>query len=281
MPTPSSFPSRWSDLPRRLTTIVIGAPLVYLILSHPVTAHLFFIGVHFISCVEWIRLSTGSVQEMVLLCSLSILTALASTSALNHICWMLSIFLIILCSFPAQPSSHLLIGFLILTSSMSSWYQVAKISVKHSISLLLIVWNCDTGALVVGRLLGGKRHSKIPWLHRISPAKSIHGLVGGLVFGVITCKYLVPLTWDWIIKNRYDIFFGADVEGDNDTKVFTWFFGMLISASALAGDLVESAIKRNCGQKDSSKLLPGHGGVLDRFDSSWLAIIVYQTWLVL
>eukprot|EP00546_Thalassionema_frauenfeldii_P018731 CAMPEP_0178897212 /NCGR_PEP_ID=MMETSP0786-20121207/1619_1 /TAXON_ID=186022 /ORGANISM="Thalassionema frauenfeldii, Strain CCMP 1798" /LENGTH=161 /DNA_ID=CAMNT_0020567733 /DNA_START=269 /DNA_END=751 /DNA_ORIENTATION=+ len=161
---------------------------------------------------------------------------------------------------------------------MSSWYSVATTSIKHSLSLLLIVWNCDTGALIVGRLLGGKRQSMIPWIHRVSPAKSIHGFVGGLVFGILTCKYLVPFMCDWIDKNRYDIYFRFNGYAGHEKTDFTFFFGMLLSVSAIAGDLVESAIKRACGQKDSSKLLPGHGGILDRFDSSWLAIIVYQAW---
>ena len=51
--------------------------------------------------------------------------------------------------------------------------------------------------------------------------------------------------------------------------------GLMISLCAIGGDLVESAVKRNAGVKDSGKLLPGHGGVLDRFDSSFLAVVVY------
>jgi phosphatidate cytidylyltransferase len=107
---------------------------------------------------------------------------------------------------------------------------------------VLGVWAYDTGAYVTGRLVGGPR-----FLTGISPSKTWAGLVGGLVaVTVVSAGLLVGL--------------GRDASE-------ALLLGPLIGLAAQAGDLAESMLKRAAGAKDSGRLFPGHGGVLDRVDS--------------
>ncbi|WP_306571708.1 phosphatidate cytidylyltransferase [Segatella buccae] len=124
------------------------------------------------------------------------------------------------------------------------------------LSLFIFLWTNDTGAYCSGSLLG--RHKLFP---RISPGKSWEGSIGGAVFVMIAAAIIyflnvgqtdglvagMPL-WQWLGLGLVVVVFG------------TW------------GDLVESLFKRTLGIKDSGNILPGHGGMLDRFDSSLMAI---------
>ena len=114
-------------------------------------------------------------------------------------------------------------------------------------SLVVVVKACDTGAYTVGRLIG--RHKMAPVL---SPGKTIEGALGGLAFACVgscaTFAYLQQGSWPgWIA------------------------FGLLVGLAGMLGDLAESLIKRDVGLKDSSRWLPGFGGVLDILDSILLA----------
>ena len=120
------------------------------------------------------------------------------------------------------------------------------------LSIFIFIWCNDVGAYCVGCTVG--RHRLFP---RISPHKSWEGSVGGAVFTVLAAillPRLFPLqfgffkAWIWIL-----------------IAVFTVVFGTF-------GDLVESMIKREVGIKDSGRILPGHGGFLDRFDSTLLTV---------
>lgn len=115
------------------------------------------------------------------------------------------------------------------------------------IGMLLIVWATDTGALVFGNLIGGPRIAP-----RISPGKTWAGTLGGsicaaLVYGL----YIDLLLGHWAL----------------------WAppFAFLFSFAAHSGDLFESFVKRHFGLKDSGNAIPGHGGVLDRIDSTLAA----------
>ncbi|MGM9966827.1 phosphatidate cytidylyltransferase [Rummeliibacillus sp. TYF005] len=109
---------------------------------------------------------------------------------------------------------------------------------------LVIVWTTDSGAYFIGRKLG--RNKLWP---EISPKKTIEGFVGGIVVALISA-----IIFQWIAN--LDISWIALIV----VSIVASIFGQL-------GDLVESAIKRHYGVKDSGKILPGHGGILDRFDS--------------
>jgi phosphatidate cytidylyltransferase len=112
--------------------------------------------------------------------------------------------------------------------------------------LLLVVWASDVGAYVAGRLLGGPRLAP-----RISPGKTWAGALGGLL-AAIAMGYIVAVC------------FAASRGGDVSGQVA--LVAAALGIVAQLGDLLESAIKRRFGVKDSGRLIPGHGGLFDRLD---------------
>ncbi len=114
---------------------------------------------------------------------------------------------------------------------------------------MVLTWASDIGAYFVGRAIG--RHKLIP---SVSPGKTVEGALGGLAATVL-------VTW------LYVVFILRPVAHLSLSPLAMVLFGLAISVAAQLGDLAESLFKREAGVKDSSKLIPGHGGVLDRIDS--------------
>ena len=114
---------------------------------------------------------------------------------------------------------------------------------------LVLTWASDIGAFFVGRAVGGPK--LIP---SVSPGKTISGALGGLAATVV-------VSWFYV---RFVL---SPVALLTMTVPATVLFGALISVSAQVGDLAESLLKREANVKDSSHLIPGHGGLLDRLDS--------------
>ena len=123
------------------------------------------------------------------------------------------------------------------------------------IGYFFILWANDTGAYLVGRKLG-----RTKLFERISPKKTWEGSLGGLLFGLLL-GYV-----------NSQIFEGLDTLTWMILAVIVVLFGSL-------GDLVESLFKRSLGIKDSGKILPGHGGVLDRFDGIFISAPMVYTFL--
>jgi phosphatidate cytidylyltransferase len=133
--------------------------------------------------------------------------------------------------------------------------------------VLPTVWIADSAAYLVGRSFG--RHRLSP---RLSPKKSWEGYLAGVVFGTLGGALLAAL-WNRVAGAPLPI---TPLEGAS--------LGLLTSTLTTLGDLGESMIKRQCGVKDSSNLLPGHGGIFDRIDSwLWAAAIGYYAiiWLLI
>ncbi|HEY8765716.1 MAG TPA: phosphatidate cytidylyltransferase [Dehalococcoidia bacterium] len=127
--------------------------------------------------------------------------------------------------------------------------------------VVLSTWGTDTCAYAVGKLIG--RHKMAP---RISPGKTWEGTAGGLVGGLIV---VVALNWP------------LDLPVSTGQAVV---LGLILPAVAVLADLGESALKRGAGVKDTSVLVPGHGGLLDRLDSLLFTVpLVYYfaVWVVL
>lgn len=117
------------------------------------------------------------------------------------------------------------------------------------LSVFVFIWVNDTGAYCIGMLFGRHR-----LFERISPKKSWEGSIGGCIFSLLAA---------WGIS----LFFG-DV-----MSVWKWLgLALVIVVFGTWGDLTESLVKRTLGIKDSGNILPGHGGMLDRFDSALMAI---------
>jgi phosphatidate cytidylyltransferase len=116
---------------------------------------------------------------------------------------------------------------------------------------LLAAWMSDAGAYFVGTFLG--KHKLCP---RISPKKTVEGLVGGIVISVVICLFAGYVYANWVMGGTVAV------------SYFEIFLLTLICAPlSVVGDLFASVIKRRHGIKDFGRLFPGHGGMMDRFDS--------------
>ncbi|MDD3567108.1 MAG: phosphatidate cytidylyltransferase [Bacteroidales bacterium] len=119
----------------------------------------------------------------------------------------------------------------------------------------ILLWTNDSGAYVVGLSIG--RNRMFP---RISPKKSWEGLVGGLFFTILA---------SWILSLTFI-----------EISFFHWaVIGLITASTGIFGDLVESMFKRSVGVKDSGKIMPGHGGLLDRFDCVLLSAPIVFVYL--
>jgi len=142
--------------------------------------------------------------------------------------------------------------FLIFTAFNEGSYNAILVMIP-----LALIWINDTFAYLAGKLLG--KHKIFPVL---SPHKTWEGFIGGILFTVLAA--LVFPVW---------------IKGGN---VLQWIsLALMVSLTGTAGDLFESALKRARGIKDSSNLLPGHGGILDRIDSFLFVIPFYFVYIKL
>ncbi len=132
------------------------------------------------------------------------------------------------------------------------------------IMLMILVWSSDSWAYVAGKLFG--KHKLAP---SISPGKTWEGLIGGTVLsgltGFLIVQYLLEPNGGFIGSDNYHTF--------NPLKGI--ILGVAISIFGTMGDLFESSLKRKAGVKDSGNVLPGHGGMLDRFDAFLFAVVVF------
>ena len=120
------------------------------------------------------------------------------------------------------------------------------------IGFFILIWANDTGAYLTGMSFG-----KHKLMERISPKKTWEGFFGGIIIAVLAALFLS----DWL-----------GVVG----KIHWVFISLIVSITGTYGDLVESMLKRSTGVKDSGTIMPGHGGFLDRFDSTIISFpLVY------
>ncbi|TDE02158.1 phosphatidate cytidylyltransferase [Flavobacterium hiemivividum] len=156
-----------------------------------------------------------------------------------------------------------LIGYIILPFVIMTKipFGISGYNPKILISIFILIWTNDSFAYIVGKSIG-----RTKLFERISPKKTIEGFLGGVVFCVIA-SYLI---------GKYYI---QIAEG----KMFIWIIiALIVGIFGTIGDLIESKFKRVAGVKDSGKIMPGHGGVLDRLDSViFVAPIVFLFYQIL
>ena len=148
---------------------------------------------------------------------------------------------------------RLVVGLVLIACAWLAMVHARLVGLDFLLSVLLLVWMADIAAYFGGKALGRRKLAPA-----ISPGKSWEGAISGLL-GVC----LLAAGWLW-----------ADGQGNN-LYARLWALGPLLAvlslvflvAMSVIGDLVESLVKRSAGAKDSSQLLPGHGGVLDRVDA--------------
>ncbi|HVE20364.1 MAG TPA: phosphatidate cytidylyltransferase [Acidocella sp.] len=239
----STANGRWSDFGIRLLSAAILGPVVLACvwsggIAWTILVELGLLGLG----LEWARLMRGDRRLLVLLPLALVLSGVVAMVAGYPAALAVMALLTVLIAlrfglFMAIGLPYAGIGGLALL-----WLRLQPHRGLHdTLFLLIVVWGTDIGAYLVGRVVGGARLAP-----RISPGKTWSGSLGGLVIGG---------------------FCGAVVaSGLHGLDALALLTGGLLSIFAQAGDLLESAIKRKLGVKDSGRTIPGHGGLFDRLD---------------
>ena len=264
-----------SNLTQRLLTAAVGVPLILLVLYLGGLYFLLFIlGIMVLGIVEYFGIVESSKslpnKTLIIIGCIAIGIGAYTCSFVMMLIFTLCVIIFMILRLRAEDFSDsvkkmgmvffplIYFGWLlshgILLRGIGNDVNVYNYS-KNTLGLdnpgfffLIIVFACtflnDTGAYFTGKKLGKQKLSP-----NISPGKTVEGTIGGLVVSVIAAYifnilFSSPLSFGWVI-----------------------IFGISIGLAAVFGDLVESSIKRGGGVKDSGGIVPGHGGVLDRFDS--------------
>lgn len=158
-----------------------------------------------------------------------------------------------------QVSGILYISFPISMLGDMGYLNNTEYSAALPLGFFILLWTSDTGAYLSGRSLG-----RTKLFERISPKKTWEGSIGGVLL-TLAIAFLL---------SRFDFF--------NEAATQDWLImAVLVVVFGTLGDLFESMLKRNLGIKDSGSLLPGHGGVLDRFDGLFLGVPAVYFYLLL
>lgn len=183
---------------------------------------------------------------------------------------------------PIREIAYIILGQIYIAAPVSLINSIAFHTLKYPLgeilkdycpifilSLFLFIWINDTGAFITGCTLG--KHRLFP---SVSPKKSWEGFWGGLIFCILLGLGLYyPQFWEFI---------GVDIhDGVRLTRLEWMGMALVVSIFATFGDLIESFVKRAVGVKDSGTILPGHGGLWDRFDSLIMAAPAMYIYLVL
>lgn len=168
---------------------------------------------------------------------------------------------------------HILISHIMIALPFATMCMLFAIDKWLILAIFVLIWINDSGAYLVGSMtakLPGGNHKMFP---RVSPKKSWEGLIGGIVLSIGAGILLAYFGWFDLLAEKMNVY------------VLGAIFALVVSVFGTIGDLVESLMKRTIGVKDSGRFLPGHGGILDRFDSILLAapmalilITILLTW---
>lgn len=256
---------------RVITAIVLLAVLLpTLFLLPPVYIGAFFLIAVSAAAWEWSRLlnpqSGRSAWFYTLFCLIIILFLLA----MQNVAWQFALLLLAVIfwfflapfilakgmnvSLQKLRPYYVVLGFILLPATWFALVFLRELGLVFLLSTMALVWVADIGAYFVGKAIGKRKLAA-----QISPGKSIEGAIGGLLlcYGyALLCVFYLP--FESSIFGAWAIRFGW---------VPMFVMVTVLTAFSIFGDLFESQLKRMAGVKDSSHLLPGHGGVLDRVDA--------------
>ena len=194
----------------------------------------FLLLISFFFSLEIMFIAMGIITALILIRHLKISQP---TTSLNSIFTIGGIFYI----------SFFLSMLLILRLNFENWMELefsTNIAGRYFIALWITIWLCDTAAYFGGKWLGK---------HKLAPTTSPNKTVEGAIFGFLGAVLFFGIAGSWYIPSL--------------DSLYLWTSGIMVGIFGQLGDLVESRFKRDAGVKDTSSLLPGHGGFLDRFDS--------------
>lgn len=252
----------------RILTGIVGAALVLLVLLvlPPIALNIAMAGLCGIAMYEILHVSHVRHRGII---TLAILFAVSTPFLLLAHTYLVALGVILLYTVLLaimQIISHQTLrveqtGFVFLTStlipvSLSCMAYFRDFSPRHGLFYvflaLVMAWMCDIGAYFIGTFFG--KHKLCP---TISPKKTIEGLVGGVAVAVLT-SLLAAWLYSLLspIKGTFEVHYGQIA-----------LLSFVCALLSVVGDLFASVIKRGCQAKDFGHIMPGHGGVMDRFDS--------------
>lgn len=213
-----------------------------------------------IQCLAW-KTSEGSMSQAIGFASMFAYLMIIIISLLDEI-WNHS-------GKPLQNWGNFLIAQIMIAAPLATLSFLYHLDKWLLLALFILIWVNDSGAYIVGSLTAKRPKGNHKMTPHISPNKSWEGLLGGFAASMLTSVVLYFCGW-------FDIFNAGGMG-----IVIALCFAFLVSGFGTLGDLLESLMKRSLGVKDSGKFLPGHGGVLDRFDSILLAspVLAAFSWL--
>lgn len=266
-------------LKQRIITALVLLALLVPVVTYPDHRLFAAVALLFIACAAWElgrlcglggagAVATG-VVTVVLGCSLwatgALVTPLTTIWLLACGLWVLFSAWLLRLGAPAWlavPQGVRVVGGML--ALLMAWLAVSRahaMGLNFLFSVLFLVWAADVGAYFAGRGFGGRLFNR-KLAPSISPGKTWEGVLGGMC-----TVLLVAVCWQWG-EARYE--WGAPSLYVRLAAPGWLFFGvslLFLVTMSVVGDLVESLLKRSVGAKDSSSLLPGHGGVLDRIDA--------------
>lgn len=262
-------------LQRTLSATIYAAVVVSSILVHPMYFGLVFLLIAMLAVREYHTLMHSSRLTTILSSVLggvlfAIVWMLYNNEALAlgtlHLWVVLYMMLLILtlvlelflkAENPIADWGHVLVSQVMIALPFALMNGVMSDSKYLLLALFVAIWINDSGAYIVGCLTARRRSGNHKMFPRVSPAKSWEGLIGGYLFSLVAGYVFYRVGW---------------VSSLSLSLVLV----LVISTFGTLGDLMESLMKRTIGVKDSGRFMPGHGGVLDRFDSLLLATpVVY------
>lgn len=261
---------------QRLITAVVLVPLVLMVIFLSPKLPLLLLGVIFavsaLALWEFMSLADAmgarTPRIAVLICLAALLMAIfRRPDLMSPFTGALALVLFIVCTFRSPVDRVLpdtafsIFGLIYIGLSMSSLYLLSTQDNGSSLLLFLFlaVWSGDITALYIGRAFGKRRLAPT-----LSPNKTWEGSIASIAGSVGITALLLWLAQTLSLHNVDALFYPG-------TEVHWLGLAVLVNVGGQVGDLVESAIKRGAGVKDSGHLLPGHGGMLDRIDALLLA----------